>query len=98
MAGGSVCKPSPHERTARRYHAELITGLGQFRAGCGPLVTGWHDTAEGAWRAYCQLVLDKAIEIGSRDAADGDKQWQEFLQMLADKASRNATYGRAAAP
>lgn len=41
---------------AERAGAEIITGLGQYRAGRGQHVTDWCETESEAWQSFCKIA------------------------------------------
>lgn len=54
---------------------EIIKGLGQFKAGRGAIVTGWHATRDEALAAYHQAVLDAQEQQEARTW--GTQGWAE---------------------
>ncbi|UPT99358.1 DUF3560 domain-containing protein [Bradyrhizobium barranii subsp. apii] len=41
---------------AQRAGAEIVTGLGQYRAGRGEHVTDWCETEADAWQSFCEIA------------------------------------------
>jgi len=55
-AGRESPPPIDYAGLARADGARLITGLDQYRAGHGRIVTDWAHTETEAWRDYCHLA------------------------------------------
>ena len=66
---------SAYKTIGQQLGAELLTGLGQFKAGHGAIVTEWHATAEGALREFCELSGQTALRRALRN-------WMEWRNPL----------------
>lgn len=52
---------SAFKTIGQQLGAELLTGLGEFKAGHGAIVTDWHPTAEAALRQFCEMSGQQAL-------------------------------------
>jgi len=58
---------SAYKTIGQQLGADLITGLGEFKAGRGAIITDWHPTADAALRHFCQLSGQAALDLALRN-------------------------------
>lgn len=88
-----------YEQAARADGAELITGIGEFRAGKAEYVTDWCKSADDAWRQYCTLaslsvpgIRHCSFDITAFDSAEAWQSICERMNLSYSGRGRNRCY------